>query len=60
MQVAALSATAPLVDDYLTFLRTAPIEEIASAEERYGAPLLYLLVRYALLQQYARAATEPR
>ena len=26
-----------------------------AAEERFGAPLLYLLARYALLQQYARA-----
>jgi len=31
-------------------------EQIASAEERFGAPLLYLLARYSLLHQYARAA----
>jgi hypothetical protein len=57
VQTAPLSATDPLVDDYLTWLRTATPDEIAPAEERFGAPLLYLLVRHALLRQYVRAAS---
>jgi hypothetical protein len=57
VQTAPLSATDPLVDDYLTWLRTATPDEIARAEERFGAPLLYLLVRHALLHQYVRAAS---
>jgi hypothetical protein len=56
VQVPPLSPTDPLVDNYLSWLRSATPDEIAREEERFGAPLLYLLARYALLHQYARAA----
>jgi hypothetical protein len=56
VQKAATSRTKPLVDDYLSWLRSATPADLAAAEEKYGAPLLYLLARYALLRQYARAA----
>ena len=57
VQAAPLSTTEPLVDNYLSWLRTATPDQIAREEEKFGAPLLYLLARYALLHQYARAAT---
>jgi hypothetical protein len=56
VQRAPTSRTEPLVDNYLSWLRSATPAELAAAEERFGAPLLYLLARYALLRQYARAA----
>ena len=58
VQAAPLSDAQPLVEDYLTFLRTAPVDDVVAAEERFGAPLLYLLARHALLQQYVQAAAE--
>ena len=57
VQKAPISRTEPLVDDYLSWLRSATPSDLAAAEEKYGAPLLYLLARHALLRQYARAAT---
>ena len=57
VQRARTSRTQPLVDNYLSWLRSATPADLATAEEKYGAPLLYLLARYALLRQYARAAT---
>ena len=56
VQSAPTSRTEPLVDHYLSWLRSATPGDLAAAEDKYGAPLLYLLARYALLRQYARAA----
>ena len=56
VQAAPLSTSAPLVDNYLWWLRTTTPDEIAAAEDRFGSPLLYLLARHALLHQYALTA----
>src|SRR4029079_1220982 len=57
VQTQPLSDVLPLVDNYLTWLSQASPQDIAGAEERFGAPLLYLLIRYSLLHQYERAAS---
>ena len=55
VQAGALSDAAPLTDDYLHFLRTAPVDDLIKAERNFGSPLLYLLARVGVLAQYVKA-----